>query len=292
MPEAFFHRVEPSDYAVHHAVYQQERTDADFDWAERLELSSDADAFYFLMEDARLLGGIAVKEGEACLPFRFARAIDRVTYWRHVIRWMRETNEGELVIREAPEADADVLTQFFHAEELWTQRRMLRPTCIMRDEQSKHIRFSTPERGELHEIAELVYEAHAAGFTSTRREYRLDEIRDALLRRFDAFEQTGTLGMSVLARSVKGEAMGISMAGIYPGTAHRFSVIHQVSVRPRFQRQGVAQAMMKRSIDLAKGLGSPMIMLTVMVGNPAERVYTRLGFQPLNAYSRMMIPPK
>ena len=137
------------------------------------------------------------------------------------------------------------------------------------------------ENNDKQEIIQVIYEAHSAGFNFTGLEsdkYEKNEIQDAINRRYDLFTQTNTLHISTLAKhNESNEIAGVCIAGIYPDSPNKFSVAHQVSVRPQFRRRGIAEAMMLNSIDKASSV-SPVITLGVTVGNPAELLYNKIGF--------------
>ena len=69
----------------------------------------------------------------------------------------------------------------------------------------------------------------------------------------------------------------VCLAGIYPGACNDFSTIHQVSVLPQHRQKGVAEAMIRNTINTA-WKRSPAISLGVMTGNPAKKLYSKIGF--------------
>ena len=61
--------------------------------------------------------------------------------------------------------------------------------------------------------------------------------------------------------------------------------IHTLGVSPRFQRQGVAAAMVRHAAGVARACGCKCLRLDVIEGNlPADLLYQRLGFEFRGAY--------
>lgn len=58
------------------------------------------------------------------------------------------------------------------------------------------------------------------------------------------------------------------------------SVIHALGVMPAFQGKGVAKALVREAVRLAKEAGQKALRLDVLHGNlPAQRLYASAGFQ-------------
>ena len=164
----------------------------------------------------------------------------------------------------------------------------MRPTDKIHANLYSYFCFTTPSEDDKKEIIETIYEAHSVGYTSTVRETNRLEIEQAINRRFILFTQTNTLYMSTLVRNKEDNTIaGVCICGIYPDSPNSFSTIHQVSVRPQFQRQGIAKAMMLNSISIASD-ASPVTTLCVMIGNPAELLYKKIGFAAGPSYSDLI----
>jgi ribosomal protein S18 acetylase RimI-like enzyme len=76
--------------------------------------------------------------------------------------------------------------------------------------------------------------------------------------------------------------IGVCIAGIYPDSetysTRNFATIHQVSVKPDYQRKGIAKAMMLKSISDASEV-SPAMTLGVLTDSPAKKLYMEIGFR-------------
>lgn len=163
----------------------------------------------------------------------------------------------------------------------------MRPTVKINANLDSRFYFVTPTEDDKAEIIQAVYDAHSTGYTSTVREINKLEIEEAINRRLLLFTQTNTLYMSTLVRCKEDHTLaGVCIAGIYPNPQNNFSTIHQVSVRPQFRRQGIAEAMMLNSISVASEV-SPVTTLGVLIGNPAELLYSKIGFAAGSRYSEL-----
>ncbi len=284
-----FKRAEVEEYAKYYAVYAESNIFCSFDWMESLRPTVGTSG-YFVFEGAALIGGFTWDGRVLSYPFIAAPFVDKSLFWRYVLGYIAQCcSENRIGLTFMCEGDELILTREWNAKVLFSERRMLRPTSKTSPSFSGGFYFAAPVESDKREIVQTVYEAHSAGYTSTVREPNKNDISDAIERRFALFSQTDTLHIGTLVRQCEGNAIaGVCIAGIYPDSPNNFSTIHQVSVRPDFRRRGLAQAMMLHSIGKASSI-SPVITLGVMVGNPAESLYRKLGFVAGPKYSELYV---
>jgi ribosomal protein S18 acetylase RimI-like enzyme len=151
--------------------------------------------------------------------------------------------------------------------------------------------FDDLTKKDKQEIIEIIFEAHSSGFTSEIEKPKIFEIENAVERRFKSFGQTNTLYMSnVVKNKDTNRIVGVCIAGIYPDSENystkNFATIHQVSVKPEYQRKGIAKGMILRSINESSSV-SPVITLGVMIGNPAKILYKEIGFKGGPIYTEL-----
>jgi len=170
------------------------------------------------------------------------------------------------------------------------QFRMIRPTVKVNPLLDSAFHFDVLKESDKKEIVSVVYEAHLHGYTSTVvGPPDINNVADALERRYVAFAKTNTLGFStIIKRRDTNEIAAVCIAGIYPDSLNGFATIHQVSVLPQYRKKGLAQAMILNSINCAHEK-SPVITLGVMDGNPAKELYTQLGFIAGCGYSDYLL---
>jgi ribosomal protein S18 acetylase RimI-like enzyme len=281
-----FISVEQKKYATYYSIYTSENILDSFDWNDMLGTVT-GDRYVFVVEGESVMGGFVMSANQLCYPF-VAPAFDRALFWERTIAHIADNcPECEMVFRFIPDADASVLVSEHNMKVIYAQRRMLRPTEKVATELTDKFYFAEPVDADRDEIVQAVFEAHSAGYTSTVHTPDLEEIWEAINRRYDLFTKTSSLHISTLVKCAgSNEIAGVCIAGIYPDSPNNFSTIHQVSVRPAFRRQGVAEAMMRNTIGKAHSI-SPAISLGVMLGNPAEMLYEKLGFRKGPGYSEL-----
>ena len=86
-------------------------------------------------------------------------------------------------------------------------------------------------------------------------------------------------GRLILAAFADGELVGTVQVVLRlpPNQAHR-GEIAKLLVRRSARRQGVAQRLMERAESEARAEGKTLLVLDTVTGDPAERLYTRLGW--------------
>ena len=279
---------EKSKFSIYYAIYYKTNIADSFDWNDLLE-SVSGDAYIFVMNGERIAGGFVLSGNVVSFPFMLP-LVDEKQFWEQLIRYaLTNCSQQEVVLDYVSESDTNALLRNPNASLIHSKRRMARPTEKTVYSLPAAYYFSIPDEGEFDEIVETVYESHLHGYTALAEQPRIAEIYHEIDRRFSLFSCTKTLHFSTLVkRRESNEIVGVCMAGIYPDSPNQFSTIHQVSVRPSFRGQGIAAAMMLHTIEKASDV-SPVITLGVMIGNPAELLYQKIGFRKGARFSRLRI---
>lgn len=308
------YKLEPADselFAAYHAVYSNEEFDLCFAWEEQLaELRSCKDC-YFLYRNGICIGGLTIGTDTISNPFLITPFSDRVLFWTIILKHLKihtqksnihiqensihtqksnvHSQESNIHSKQIRQVDADVLISLGACKK-WSQQSMYRPTDILEIETGYSYDLVCPTENDIPEIVQVVYQAHVHDITArTYGEPVVSDVEKAILRRFDSFSQTNSLHFGRVAKEKETQKMvGVCIAGIYPASSDNFSTIHQVSVLPAYRRQGIAENMMRSAISTAHTV-SPVIGLSVLVGNPAENLYQKLGFTPRPSYSYLTI---
>lgn len=280
--------IREADFALAHAAYAREDLFLQYDWAERLRGGGPAGGGLLLVADGVAIGGVRSGGGHVSEPFLIPPHGDLTAFWRAALDALCPPGET-LALDFIPDVHAEALAAL-GAARTRSQLRMLRPTLALPGDAPAALdgdyAFAELTAADRDEIVRLVHRAHANGYTAAATGPRdwAQEGR-AIDKRLADFTQTRSLRLSTLARHRgSGELAGVCMAGIYPDSANRFATIHQVSVAPEHRRRGLARAMMRRAIERAAFV-SPVITLGVLAGNPARRLYERLGFAAGPVYS-------
>jgi ribosomal protein S18 acetylase RimI-like enzyme len=99
--------------------------------------------------------------------------------------------------------------------------------------------------------------------------WRDDDVEEDL----DSIEQTLAVGGVLLA-----DEDGIAVVRASGSKAATVDLLH---VRAAARRQGIATALMREAVSLARGLGAEVLELEVLTSNaPARTMYERWGFEP------------
>lgn len=288
-------RADSPTFAVFHTVYTNSNIFARFDWNDRVENAEEcvADHGMFLYADGKLIGGFTLTDNKINYPFLIPPFDNRTEFWRIVLEYaVRISGRSEILLNEMPEEDAQILVRSYCAKIKWSKRKMLMPTGRHEPVLHDGFYFDSLAEEDKEQVFTVIHEAHTEGYTSTVAERDMGEIREAIEKRFVSFRQTNTLYMSNVVRNRESrEIVGVCIAGIYPCSesysTKNFAAIHQVSVKPEYRRKGIAKAMLLKSIHNANAI-SPVVILGVLVGNPAEKLYREIGFSEGPRYSELL----
>ena len=260
-------------------LYRNSDFDLCYDWNEQLADLRVCEDCYFLYRNGERIGGLTITLNTVSNPFLVAPFTDRELFWNIILKQMSANNQdGNINIDRVLQVDVDVLLSC-GARKKWTQQRMNRPTDILAIKTIPSYELYNPKENDIPEIVQVVYNSHVHDITAqTYGEPKISDVEKAIKRRFVSFSQTNTLRLSIVAKEkTTSKIVGVCMAGIYPDSMNNFSTIHQVSVLPHYRRQGIAEMMMTQTISIAHSV-SPVMGLGVLVGNPAEYLYRKLGF--------------
>lgn len=278
-------QVSKDKFAIYHTIYTDSNISVSFDWNDRINrIQSNVNGYFILLKD-KLIGGFTLLDNQVSHPFMVSPFNNRCLFWKVILDYALETCcENQLQLADISEVDAHILTKQFSAAIQTTQRRMLRPTEESKVVLNEKFYFVEPSEEDIPHIIQTVFEAHSSGYTSKFKAPDKVEIEKAINFRFQAFLQTKSLHLGTIVKNMDNDdAVGVCIAGIYPDSSNSFSTIYQVSVLPSYRRKGIAEAMMLRTINIANTI-SPVITLGVMVGNPAEQLYNKLGFSSGPSY--------
>ena len=290
-----FIKADKNKFAVFHTIYTASNIFDRFDWNERIDDAIDCTVdknAYFVFDDKKIIGGFTLKDNCLNYPFIVAPFDNRSVFWGAILEYAVKISENKTIfLNEIPEDDVKVLMQSNGVKLKSSKQRMIRPTEKCVPVLNDGFYFDSLTKTDKKEIINVIYEAHADGYTSTIWKPDMAEIETVVERRFDSFGQTNTLYMSNVVKSKESrEIAGVCIAGVYHNSENYstscFATIHQVSVKPECRRKGIAKAMMLKSISDASNI-SPVITLGVSIGNPAEKLYKKIGFKAGPSYSEL-----
>lgn len=284
MSKYLFQHVKDDYFSIHYGIHGT-NIYMSYDWKEIIEHLSPNGNGIFIFKDSVPIGGLIIGNNSFSSPFLISPFSDIKEFWQAVINYSSKDNKNDILyFVNIPESHADIITPLGGIKK-WAQRRMYRPTAEYDIKPNDNFYFAIPSEIDKDEIVHVVYEAHLNGYTSTvYGKPHISDIKEAISRRFISFAQTNTLYFGTIVKNKDtNKIAAVCIAGIYPESKNDFSTIHQVSVLQEYRKQGIAQAMIMNSINNAHII-SPVIGLGVLVGNPAELLYQKLGFISGPAY--------
>lgn len=277
-------KIGDNEFSFYCAVYSMDNIFLSYDWSERLADINPNDGGYMLLKDGLPIGGAILRGNHITYPFLVSPFCDKYEFWSELLK-ICSLQEKKIYLDFIPDSHREVLGKI-GAQRNRGQFRMIRPTSKSQIMLEPAFYFDVLKDVDKEEIVSVVYQAHLHGYTSTvTGPPDVNEVADALERRYRAFAETDTLGFSTIIKNRDTDKIAaVCVTGIYPDSPNHFSTIHQVSVLPEYRRRGLAQAMILNSINLAHEK-SPVITLGVMDGNPAKELYSKLGFAAGCGYS-------
>ncbi|MCL2188958.1 MAG: GNAT family N-acetyltransferase [Defluviitaleaceae bacterium] len=288
-----FIKADIKKFAIYHTLYTASNIFDRYDWNERIDDAIDCisnTSVYFVHDKSEIVGGFTLKENCVNYPFIVPPFKDRKMFWGVTLDYAIKTSGcGDIFLNEIPETDATVLEQSFFATRKWSKQKMIRPTALCTPALTTDFYFSELMDANIKEIIRVIYDADANGHASTVWQPDINDIETTVQRRVELFTQTHSLHMSNVVRNkISNEIVGVCIVGVYPDaqaySTKNFATIHQISVKPEYQRKGIAKAMLLKSISDANKI-SPAITLGVLEDNPAKELYNKIGFKAGALYS-------
>ena len=260
-------------FAVYQTIYSDTDIERWYDWQRRLEDTKWTDDCYFLLRDGIRIGG-AILTGQSLLyPFLIPPYCDRTEFWQALLR-LRDIRHINGVLAQ----DAALLPMFgYRAQSV--RQVMCRPVepCDVVLPEGFSMRAILPER-DMAAVGAVLCAGYDGGIDyEVFGEASLDEAVD------DARRVLGIYAPHNFSHVVEDtntqKIVGVCLAGIGKGYVHQFVEIADLCVAPSHRGRGLARAMIDKVLSDACG-SSPFAKLCVTMGNPAEYLYRRMGFQP------------
>lgn len=288
MDKVTYIAVDKEKFSIYHTIYSDSNIFVGYGWNDQIKrFEGDVTGYFILLKD-ELIGGFTLVRNKLSNPFMVPPFCDRLIFWKVVLEYASQICcEDKLTLSSIAEVDVEVLARYFTVTKETVQKIMLRPTAQCDSSLKESFIYSQPSERDLSSIVDVVYQSHSKGYTAKYSTIDKLAIENDIKMRFESFTKTKSLHLSTIVReAANNDIVGVCIAGIYPDSPNNFATIHQVSVLSDYRRNGIARAMMSRSINSAYTI-SPVITLSVMVGNPAEHLYNKLGFSPTSSYCHL-----
>jgi len=227
---------------------------------------------YWLEQDGRRIGGVALEPNWFGLSFLIPPYQDEYTFMKTVVRRALSISvPGKPLLAFGMVPDTVNLLQQLGFQILQTEKDMI---CASR---SYEISFPASVRQEIYtkeDLREMIALYHNVFSKSqvqslAQKPY---EFYENLLQ--DQVDDINPQYSTLLRDSETGELVGSCTAQIWYG----LPTILDIVVNHTHQRRGLAEMMIKKVLNEAYGNHYPGVCLTVVCGNSAEHLYHKLGF--------------
>ncbi|CAM4049278.1 GNAT family N-acetyltransferase [Saccharibacillus endophyticus] len=281
-------RANQEEFAVNQVVYSNADIEMWYDWTAQLNDTKFTEDCFWVVEEGRRIGGI-LKLGDTLMyPFLIPPFSDREKFWTGLLGSL-----GEKVahINGVMQQDADILlARGFESQVV--RRVMCSPASsgkmiALAEGYSLH-----PFDGatDLNEIQELIRSAYTGSL-----DYEIfgtpsdEELRGDIQYLLDVYRQRN---LSVyVADKHSGKPIGVCIAGVGEKMPLGFAEIAEIGVEPSHRGRGIAELMLHHVKHQARPY-TDVVKLCVTVGNPAENLYRKAGFQGGPSFAKMSRMPR
>lgn len=272
-------KAEKDLFAVYQTIYSQADIEMWYDWNARLNDTKWSDDCYFVYCDGEKIGGALIAPNLVMFPFLIAPYCDRRLFWKYILKHARELSyENEIQFKGMLTDDVAILMSF--GVEIWRQRQiMCRPTDNLRYTLHDDFYIETPKKSDISEIANVLRKSFIDGISyRVFGEDDIEQVKTNIRDCYERYQGTNSLNQTVVVkRKANSSIVGGCIAGINPKMTNAFAGIDELFVLPEYRGEGLAETMLKHSITSAFPVTSVM-KLHVLMGNPAESLYRKLGF--------------
>jgi len=274
-----FTKADKELFAVYQTIYSQSDVEMWYDWNARLNDTKWSDDCFFIYQNGEKIGGVIMSPNFVIYPFLISPFCDRRLYWKLVLSHVKAiSSEKEINLRGVSSADVEILLGF--GAEIWRPRQiMCRPTDALEYTLDDEFFIETPKESDIPEMSEVLRESFLGGIAyRTFGEDSLDTVNQSIKDCFSLYTATDTWNHSaVVKRKSTNAIVGGCIAGINPEMINRFSFIDDMFVLPAYRGKKLGESLLKHSISAAHK-DTTVVKLHVLIGNPAEYLYRKLGF--------------
>lgn len=260
-------------YTVHKVLRNNNRFNLGAESIE-LSISEDKEFCYFIYLNNVRIGGVILRKNAVKHPFLFP---EYQMYLKDIIKAVHQkiidVSDKDRSISCLPSNSEQAA--IFEGEGYKTMRKLL---CMIGSLNSagwslpQGFLFRKPTYNDMELIIELFYKANID--EPWHQPVTVEGFRQGTGLYFDKTKTDRILGASSLCfNEATGEAVGGCMVSMNEG----YPFIFDLHVHKDFRRRGIASAMMKKAIN-QMSVDHDFMRLFVADGNPAKKLYEKLGF--------------
>lgn len=162
---------------------------------------------------------------------------------------------------------------------------MIRPTEKFNLNWEDKFTISCPEEEKVLEISKLFHEAYSDGIDDYAKqsiEEHIPQVKGFLNQESDMTIKSAS---ALVYDKDTNELAGVCFITLWDGWPY----IDNLVVKPSYRGKGLAEKMIKRALSILKD-EYPVLRLNVLVGNPSESLYDKLGFLSCAEVSYLFMP--
>jgi len=282
MSEYYLEKADLDLFAVYQVVYSSTDIEMWFDWNTRLNDTKFTDQCYWLMLDDKKIGGAIINNDTVMYPFIIPPFSDRLKFWDILLKCCNDLKHINGMLQD----DVNILlSSGFKVNSI--RQVMCCPTDVNNklDLPKGLSMYELNESVNVNDLSKVILKGYAGGidyenFGVPNEDQVIKDIRYLL-----QVYKHRNLSM-FLINEIEQEIVGLCIAGISENMPLGFAEIGEVCVLPQYRNKGIAEFMLRHIVSTASGY-TPVVKLCVTVGNQAENLYRKVGFQSGPRFANM-----
>jgi len=279
------YRLEQADknlFAVHQVIYSNSDIEMWYDWNTRLNDTKFTDQCFWIMHDDDRIGGVVKINDTVMFPFVIPPFSDRQQMWRILLSCCEDIRNINGVLQD----DVDILLSLSFKVNVIRQ-----VMCCPTGASKKPVipnglsLYMLDDSFDITKIKEVMKEGYRGGIDYESFGVPNDEkIMEDISYLLQVYKHRN-LSMYVVNEQNQ-EIAGLCIAGISEEMPLGFAEIGELCVVPQYRNKGIADFMLNYIKETANSY-TEVVKLCVTVGNYAEILYIKAGFQSGPRFARM-----
>jgi GNAT superfamily N-acetyltransferase len=275
-------QAEKNLFAVHQVIYSNSDIEMWYDWNTRLDDTKFTDQCFWIMCDDDRIGGVVKINDTVMFPFVIPPFSDRQQMWRILLNCCEDIRNINGVLQD----DVDILVS------LGFKVNVIRQVmCCPTGASKKPVipnglsLYMLDDSFDITKIKEVMKEGYREGIDYEIFGVPNDEkIMEDISYLLQVYKHRN-LSIYVVNEQNQ-EIVGLCIAGISENMPLGFAEIGELCVVPQYRNKGIADFMLNYIKETANSY-TEVVKLCVTVGNHAEILYIKAGFQAGPRFARM-----
>ncbi|SDE65545.1 Ribosomal protein S18 acetylase RimI [Fontibacillus panacisegetis] len=275
-------QAEKNIFAVHQVIYSNSDIEMWYDWNTRLDDTKFTDQCFWIMCDNDRIGGVVKINDTLMFPFIIPPFSDRQLMWRILLNCCEEIRNINGVLQD----DGNILLSSGFKVNVIRQ-----VMCCPTDASKKPVitngfsLYMLDDSFDITKIKEVMKEGYRGGIDYEIFGVPNDEkIMEDLSYLLQVYKHRN-LSIHVVNEQNQ-EIVGLCIAGISENMPLGFAEIGELCIVPQYRNKGIAEFMLNYIKKSASDY-TEVVKLCVTVGNYAEILYKKAGFQAGPRFARM-----